>query len=60
MHAVEVEDRWVDGFSTDLGGLVFGRVEAFNSDLSEDVGLQRHLLQVAVINHSCWGRKNNT
>ena len=32
-----------------LGGLVVGGVEAFDGDLSEDVGLQRLLGQVAVV-----------
>lgn len=35
---------------TYLGGLVVSRVEAFDSDLSEDMGLQRLLRQVAVVN----------
>lgn len=33
-----------------LGGLVVRRAEAFDGDLSEDVGLHRLLSQVAVIN----------
>lgn len=35
---------------TYLGGLVVRGAEAFDRDLSEDVGLQRLLSQVAVVN----------
>lgn len=43
---------------THLGGLVVRGVEAFDGDLSEDVGLQRLLRQVTVVNDG-WMKKNN-
>lgn len=39
-----------------LCGLIVGGVEAFDGDLSEDVGLQRLLSQVTVVNDG-WGKK---
>lgn len=46
----------VCGNCTNLGGLVVSRVEAFDSDLSEDVGLQWLLSQVTVVNDG-WMKK---
>lgn len=43
---------------THLGGLVVRGVEAFDGDLSEDVGLQRLLRQVTVVDDG-WMKKNN-
>lgn len=40
-----------------LGGLVVRGAEAFDSDLSEDVGLQRLLSQVAVVNDGWMPKK---
>lgn len=43
---------------THLGSLVVRGVEAFDGDLSEDVGLQRLLRQVTVVDDG-WMKKNN-
>lgn len=44
------EEMSESDYSIYLGGLIVRRVEAFHSDLSEDVGLQRLLRQVTVVN----------
>lgn len=46
--------------SSYLGGLVVRGVKAFDGDLSEDVGLQRLLRQVTVVNDGWMQEKKNS